>query len=760
MRLKSLQISGYKSFAKKTDLVFTSPVTAVVGPNGSGKSNIVEAIRFVLGEQSMKSMRGKSGSDLIFKGSKNLPKGSRASVSLVFDNKDRIFKMGEDTNISVDFDEIVISREVFADGTNTYKINSTEVRLKDVIQLLGSVNIGSSSHHIISQGEADRILRSSSKDRRSMIEDALGLRVYHMKIKESERKLEKTKEHMKEVEVSRREIIPHLKFLKKQVEKVEKVKELKEELVGKYEEYLLDEDFYIKQEEKILEERKRSLKEDESIVRSQIEKEEKNVNHSIKTQHEDEEEKRIFSEIEEKRLFKDSLSREVGKIEALLEIEEERYKKEKDKSTEGTLRPAIPFAKIKSFADELEVVFREAERSTDFQALKKSISSIRSMFYSFVERFDSPSKLEVFDEDAYLSSIKEIKEKKDDLLKKLQESNFFIEQKQRLLDDIRKERVNKDEAKHESEKRSYELRSKLQKIENDIAILAIEEEKLHIVKNDFDRELKEGSVLLGEAILYFKKGSAQAKIQERSFQEDRRRQIERIKIKIEEMGQGVVGSEIVKEYESVSERDAFLEKELSDLSQSMDALVLVIDDLKVELENKFREGVEKINQEFQRLFSIMFGGGSAFLSVVVAERRKKKGEEDEDDDVILEEDEKEAERGIDINVTLPHKKVKELEMLSGGERSLTSIALLFAISQVNPPPFLVLDETDAALDEANSRRYGGMLDLLSEYSELIVVTHNRETMSHAGILYGVTIGSDGGSKLLSIKFDQATEYAK
>ena len=126
--------------------------------------------------------------------------------------------------------------------------------------------------------------------------------------------------------------------------------------------------------------------------------------------------------------------------------------------------------------------------------------------------------------------------------------------------------------------------------------------------------------------------------------------------------------------------------------------------------------------------------------------------EDDEDFVI--------EKGIEIDVSLPHKKVKELQALSGGERSLTSIALLFAMSQVNPPPFLVLDETDAALDEANSRKYGDMLEKLSKQSQLIVVTHNRETMSRAGVLYGITIGGDEASKLLSVKFEEATQIAK
>ena len=118
------------------------------------------------------------------------------------------------------------------------------------------------------------------------------------------------------------------------------------------------------------------------------------------------------------------------------------------------------------------------------------------------------------------------------------------------------------------------------------------------------------------------------------------------------------------------------------------------------------------------------------------------------------------EEGVDISVSLPHKKIKGLVMLSGGERALTSIALLFAISQVNPPPFMVLDETDAALDEANSRKYGDMIENLAKLSQLMVITHNRETMSRAHVLYGITLGSDGASKLLSIKFDDAVKVAK
>ena len=141
MRLKSILLVGFKSFGKKSLITFNTPITAIVGPNGSGKSNIVEAIRFVLGEQSMKSLRGKGGVDLIFKGSRLSPSSSRALVSITFDNSDKIFTFSNSgTGVSLDYNEIIISREVFADGSNKYSINQTEVRLKDIVDLLSSVN--------------------------------------------------------------------------------------------------------------------------------------------------------------------------------------------------------------------------------------------------------------------------------------------------------------------------------------------------------------------------------------------------------------------------------------------------------------------------------------------------------------------------------------------------------------------------------------------------------------------------------------------
>ncbi|HEV7423856.1 MAG TPA: AAA family ATPase, partial [Candidatus Paceibacterota bacterium] len=326
MRLRTLEINGFKSFAQKTVLEFESPIVCVVGPNGSGKSNVVEAIRYVLGEQSMKSMRGKSGLDLIFKGSKNLPKGSRASVAIHFNNSDKVFKLSNDggENVNLNYDTISISREVFSDGLSKYSLNGTEVRLKDIHNLLASVNIGSSGHHIISQGEADRILNANIQDRREMIEDALGLKIYQYKIKDSDRRLERTEENMKEVSMLRRENAPHLNFLKKQVEKFEKAKEMQSELSMLYKEYLKKESIYLESELANLIKEKNKISSELTTVDKKIsDTEEESSAKSSKTI---DELRNVEKKINEIRTQKNELERKLGRIEGMLESKEHKVK--------------------------------------------------------------------------------------------------------------------------------------------------------------------------------------------------------------------------------------------------------------------------------------------------------------------------------------------------------------------------------------------------------------------------------------------------
>src|SRR3989338_8288107 len=213
MKLKRLELSGFKSFARTTVLEFPVSTTAIVGPNGSGKSNVSEGIRWVLGEQSMKSLRGKRGEDLIWNGSPTLPRMGKGQVTLIFDNKDG--------KISLDFEEVSIGRKIFRDGVNEYYLNDSQVRLKDIVELIARMGLGEIKHNMIGQGEVDRILLSTPKERRELIEEAIGLKVYQIKKVEAERKLGASKENLKDVESLIRELTPHLKFLKEQAKKAE-----------------------------------------------------------------------------------------------------------------------------------------------------------------------------------------------------------------------------------------------------------------------------------------------------------------------------------------------------------------------------------------------------------------------------------------------------------------------------------------------------------------------------------------------------------
>ena len=737
--LKKLEISGFKSFAKKTVLSFDTPITAIVGPNGSGKSNVVESFRFVLGEQSMKSMRGKGGNDLIWKGSKLLTAGSKAKVAVMFDNNARQFAFSGSSGAEneLGFDEVTLAREVTPDGGSSYAINSTNVRLKDLNDLLGSVNIGTSGHHIISQGEADRLLSASARDRRAMVEDALGLKVYQLRIRESERKLEKTMINMKEVQSLRRELAPHLNFLSKQVEKIEKAEELRKEFGELFGQYSKMESSSILFSENALAEMEHSTHQEYASVQkntnterlSEHDGEKRNIQNKIQT-----------VEFEQSKLLRerDELGRAIGriegKLEAILSIKE----------TQGAT--SISVSKAEELCADVMTAVDEVQNSEILADFKNAFSNIREKISSFKRSIKGEQPQVNKD---HLRS--EIESERKELENKLAHIGVRIDAMSKELESFRDSLSHIEQKIRESERSSYASVARIATLEGLMREHALKRETLtrrNIVLNE---EMKEAQAMTGDVFEISKapEPDTPEKLAER---ENLHRRIERVKIKLEDAGASS-GSEVIKEFEETKARDAFLVKELADLEASITSLRMLIAELRDTIERTFKEGIEKINIQFGEFFKLMFGGGGAFLSIVVEHKRAKDEEEIFDEDLPLE-------HGIDITINLPHKKVKDLNMLSGGERSLVSIALLFAMSQVNPPPFLVLDETDAALDEANSRKYGDMLDLLSKHSKLIVVTHNRETMSRAQVLYGVTMGLDGASKLLSIKFDEAVQIAK
>ncbi len=740
MRLKYLEITGFKSFAKKTRLVFESSITAVVGPNGSGKSNVAEAFRWVLGEQSLKSLRGKRGEDLIFNGGSSASRLGRASVSVAFDNSRREFNL--------DYDEVVFTRTVHRDGTNEYEINGSQVRLKDIIELLSNVSLGSTGHHIISQGEADRILNANLKERREMIEEALGLKIYHWKINESEKKLKKTEDNIKQVELLRKEILPHIKFLQKQVEKAEKADLMRRELKQLYLEFFYREEHYLVETKQSLLNKKqlpesdlRKVKEELSGLQHSLNKKE---NNELRLKLDDlEKQKR---EINSKR---EDISRSIGRLEGLIEIKKEQFDHNNEPEVNVRLRD------VENLAGEVDAKVRQIEDSQDFNFLKSILFEIRQTVFDFIKHY----QVSVSNNNQKTEELKDLENQLQNLYSQMVGYDSEIKNLTEAIVAIQEEIKVEQDKTIGDERRLYELMAKQSALQSELEVIASNLDKLSVEEAEFKRELAEAQVLVDHEIVRYKAlvSGIENLDEPRGAQEDRRKQIERLKIRLEDMG--LDGADVMEEYKEATARDEFLKNELLDLHEGASGLRQVMTDLETKLNAEFKEGIDRINKEFGNYFSLMFGGGTASLKVVFDNRKKRSNElyTDESGELVMVE---EPEEGIDIGVSLPRKKIKGLEMLSGGERALTSIALLFAMSQVNPPPFLILDETDAALDEANSRKYGDMIENLSKRSQLILITHNRETMSRAGILYGVTMGSDGISKLLSIKFDQAESYAK
>lgn len=733
MYLKELQLSGFKSFAKPTTLAFPHKITAIVGPNGSGKSNIAEAIRWVLGEQSMKALRSKKGEELIWNGSEKIPRTGKASVMLLFDN--------QDGRIPLDFEEVSVMRKIFRDGLNEYYLNGSQVRLKDVVELMARIGLGETKHNIIGQGEVDRILMSSPRERREMLEEALGLRVYQLKKNEAERKLEHTEDNMKQVEALVREITPHLKFLRSQAAKAEARGSVEEELKQ-------FQKIYFAKEKKEIEEECRKNKERRDPIqkkRAEVEKaaasllkEIEDAERMLEKKSGESEEEKAFLKLEARRR---ELERELGRLEGKLEVEKEK-----------TSQPKIRVVDLRYIREEITEFLEEIKNVLD---IEDSAEAMRTRISVLVEDLE---KL------LYQMEQGRVEEKRADteiaVALGLEES---IKKAQQELSRLSKEIEKYEATKKEKEVGEQKLRMRIRELdqelrarqdeEKELALqlerIKFEEEKIDIREATFRRDLKETGLSEDEL------PGTPLDGYDATPSEELRRKIERLRAKLEEIGS--IDPAVVKEYRETESRHAFLTKELEDLKKASSSLKELIKELDEHIKNDFKEGFSKIKEEFHNYFRIIFGGGRASLTLAEHKTQSTKHKMEaegalETEEVIPEEE------GVDIVVDLPKKRIKSLAMLSGGERALTSIALLFALTTVNPPPFLVLDETDAALDEANSRRYAAIVKELSQKTQLILITHNRETMKSAGILYGVTMGDDGVSQLLSLKLEEAEVY--
>ncbi len=729
MFLKRLEINGFKSFAQKTVFEFPTGIVAIVGPNGSGKSNIIDAVRWLLGEREAKNLRGDKIEDLIFAGTAKKPKMSMAQVSLVFDNSSG--------KLPVDFKEVSVSRKISRNGNSQYFINDTEVRLKDVIDFFAKIKLGSKGLTIIGQGSSDLFVRALPADRVMMVEEILGLREFQLKNSEAQRKLKNTKINLEKVEAMVQEVAPRLKMLKRQTAKWEKRFEIENELKN------LETDFYAFKIKNLYEAKNKTagpisgiesqLK--EAVKKSlEIEKNLKNLEEksllSGKTEALQKEKKDLF-------IKKSSLEKEIYKIEIQIE--------QLNKSVEIQ---EISSSKLLEALKEVHVQLSEFLSVALLEELKEKIKSVIAQ----VSLVINPKKSQPHEEDKNLSSRKNEIEK---LLKGIESDIEKIEQSEMEISK-NVEEFNKNFKETFTELES--LRNKIKNFEEQKNKIIFEGEKIDYKIDELKNYIRSFG---GDFLQYEKSALSPSFVIDFSAEQliDSEKKIFRLRAELSSIGE--IDEALIKEAKEVEVHHSFLVKESEDLKNASKDLELLINELSVRISKDFHSSFKKVNEAFNNFFRIMFGGGSAKMKIIQKESVLSdiKNESEEIEITQKTDETQESLAGLDLEVSIPQKKITSLEMLSGGEKSLVSIAALFALISVSPPPFLVLDEADSALDEKNSKRFSDLVKNFSGDTQFIMVTHNRVSMEAAQILYGITMDEGGSSKLLSLKLEDAQPIA-
>lgn len=774
MYLKKIELSGFKSFAQKTTLDFLPScifdngkkncgITAVVGPNGSGKSNIADAIRWTMGEQSMKNLRGKKSEDVIFAGSGKKVRLGSAIVTLHFDNRDK--------KIPLEFSEVTIARKLFRSGDSEYLINGSRTRLIDVIDLLAKAGVGKESYCVVNQGMSDAVLAASPMERRIVLEDAAGVKQYQIKKERAIRKLESTQNNLQRVGDLINEIAPHLRMLKRQADKALKSKglarELKDKQTGLF--AFLWHNFQKEKEE--LSGEKNNLGAKMMNLQREADKLADGLNKEAK-------EAENFEKTESLERKRSELREKNNILEKDLVISEGRLEIEKERKIEKEIIKKIPvdaeyvrekLQKIRADQEKLIAGLEKVEDIKELQGLKEFARAIQQELFDLYETAGKGSievKKDLSAEAlAQEKKIGELIQKCDYLRKKIEVQGKEIA---RIEKEIGEEAENNKKSRQkffELERLSRHKQDELGKLKDRFNEAKVNLAKVEVREEDLTREIesefppKADSPLAKKAdlneLLKYDGGEIN--------REELEKEINKMKIQMEQAGG--IDPLVVDEYEETKKRHEFLAKESEDLKNAVKSCKDIVKEMDEKIKKIFDEAFEQINKEFTKYFRIIFGGGNAHLIKIKNKKLKIKNKEDinleenanESPEEVIEEQEEVEELGVDIFACPPGKKIANLNMLSGGERSLTSIALLFAIISKNPPPFAVLDEIEATLDEANSRRFGRILQELSTNTQFIIITHNRETMRQASLLYGVTMGEDGISKLLSVRLDQVKE---
>ena len=793
MEFKKIQINGFKSFAEKTTFDIKEGLTGIVGPNGCGKSNIVESLRWCMGETSAKSMRGSGMEDVIFSGTSNKPSKNLAEVSinLTNDNKDGSAKFKE-------LDEIEIRRKIEKDKGSKFYINDKEVRAKDAQMFFADLSTGAHSPSLISQGRIGALVTAKPADRRAILEEAAGIAGLHVRRHEAELRLGAAENNLKRADELRRQQEKQLINLQKQAEEAQRYKLISEEIkkieAGLYFLKLREIDREIKIENEInleaeqeVEKFNTELAKIEDEIDLNLEKvnpiREKNMEDLSKIQrlnlelkNIDEENERIKNEMEniknslkmisedkdrEKSIIIDANSNEKRLKEEkseLIDIDSKYYETEKKSSedlnnSKNKLQREIENIKelIKSnkngeailLLDECKNLIEEyADSYSRNQNIKKD-SIKRSQRIKTIETEIESWKNLTINSEKMVNELEERKIKFNDKLEEFEsQPQSQAEKKGKISENLRisEQEKNINELKiSDLDEKISELRKNLNftkessiEIRERKASSGATVEGLNKRRQDLLDRVQDELSLNESELLNYSNLEKEDEFPDALTQEELLDEKKRQRDKL-----GSVNLRADEETSKYEDEIKKMEKDRQDLVSAIIKLKESINELNQKGRERLLNAFEKVNRKFNEVYTKLFNGGNAKLELV-----------DSDDPL---------DAGLEMLVSPPGKRLQSITLLSGGEQALTALSLIFAVFLTNPSPICVLDEVDAPLDDANVTRFCNLLDELTKITStrFIIVTHHALTMSKMDRLYGVTMPEKGISQLVAVDLQKA-----
>lgn len=768
MFLSSLTMKGFKSFPEKTELRFAPGVSVVVGPNGSGKSNITDAVLWALGEQSPGAVRGTSMQDVISVGGKNVGARSSAEVEVVIDNSD--------AEIDSDFTEIAITRRLDRSGEGEYRLNGARCRLVDIVELLSDVNLGKEMHSVISQGRVDSIVHSKPRERRMLIEEAAGLGKFRKRRRRAELKLKATRDNLDRALDVEREARRALRPLKQQANAAEIGARIEREELGLRAQLVAE-------ELRFGEDRLKAAREAADAARRErtgLEEKLSGVGKRRRAAEErfaerDRERTAIWGVLNSLRSGQEKIaisnsalverSRSLeGRLEALrvelapltLDLGSSGSSSERSrrlveelsevdaglKSAGEGLRQARSEGPEADRLDALGEVHAGAERATRHARRAEGLLGERHR-----ERLGE-KMAEVEGLMAVIAGLKAAGEAVGEAVRqRVSRAERTVIGDQGDADEIAAElRICSDlEVDIQSDLRA--VAEKVTSAEVEAAHLgdrrAEAAAELGQIARKLDREIEEAEEPLGE--------EARQAIE---------RRLGNLRLRRERLGP--VNPLARREYEEAQEHLDQMLAQREDTERALRELEGIIRDIDAEITRSFDETFAATAENFEEMIAHLFPGGSGRLRSVdlrpPPEPATEGGDADEEAGVAEdEEDEGQADFGVELEVTPAGKRMRQMKLLSGGEKALTALAFVFAVFLARPCPFYILDEVEAALDDANITRFLEMVRRFSDRTQFIIVTHQKLTMDAADVLYGVSMGGDGVTKVLSRRLPRELE---